>query len=38
VQGESGESSALSTLLLARMLPQLAADGATSPETDEASE
>jgi regulator of protease activity HflC (stomatin/prohibitin superfamily) len=38
VQGESGESSALSTLLLARMLPQLAADGATSPATNEASE
>jgi regulator of protease activity HflC (stomatin/prohibitin superfamily) len=38
VQGESGEPSALSTLLLARMLPQLAADGATSPATNEAPE
>ena len=29
VRGDSGESSALSTLLLARMLPQLATDGST---------
>jgi regulator of protease activity HflC (stomatin/prohibitin superfamily) len=30
VQGENGESSALSTLILAQLLPRLAADGASS--------
>lgn len=32
VQGDGGESSALSTLLLARMIPQLTANGAARTE------
>ena len=35
IRGEGGEHSALSTLLLARLLPQLTADGATVQNTHE---
>ncbi|HYQ82973.1 MAG TPA: hypothetical protein VEP28_03020, partial [Rubrobacter sp.] len=35
IRGEGGEQSALSTLILARLLPQLTADGSTAEKANE---